>query len=200
MSHGLSRIVAALVLFTSLDGFAAAQVAVHRGQALGGGAPAASATAASTGPAASVGFEPEDLVGMVAAHNEARARIGLSALTWSGELASRAKAVTEIASRGSCSMSAAERAASAKKGAFFWAAGIRRVAGADMPQEFSTSYPVALWSDARSDYDTTRKICRTGSPACESYSRMISPVARTVGCARTICPNQSQVWICLYGE
>lgn len=192
MKFRFARLLAALVLLGSLDGLATAQ----KGNAV----PNTSATAALTAPAADAGIEPLKLTGMLAAQNDARKRMGVPALKWSSELASRADAVARVAGKGSCSINAAQRTAKAENASYYWAAGMRRIAGSDMAQDISASYLVSRWREGSADYDVAKGLCRTKSSTCDSYSRMVAPKAKSVGCARNICSNQAQVWICLYSE
>jgi hypothetical protein len=197
MTFRFARLLAALALLGSLDGLATAQT---------GGAgrpvviPNTSATAASTGPAAAASTEPAELTGMLAAQNEARKRVGVPALKWSSELAVRAEATAKVAGKGSCSVNAAERTAKAENASYYWASGMRRFAGGDTAQDISASYLVSRWREGNVDYDAAKGLCRSNTPSCDAYSRMIAPAARSVGCARNICSNQAQVWICVYSE
>ncbi|MFT3725793.1 MAG: CAP domain-containing protein [Hyphomonadaceae bacterium] len=192
MKFGFARLLAALALLGSLDGLATAQT--------GGAVPNTSATAASTAPAADAGIEPLVLTGMLAAQNDARKRIGVPALKWSSDLASRADAAAKTAGKGSCSINMAERAAKAENGSYYWAAGMPRIAGSNVAQDISASYLVSRWREGSADYDVAKGLCRTKSSSCDSYSRMVAPKAKFVGCARNTCSNQAQVWICLYSE
>ncbi|MBS0483509.1 MAG: hypothetical protein JSR96_15480 [Proteobacteria bacterium] len=194
MNIRFARLLAALALLGSLDGLAIAQTG---GRPSG---PNTSATAASIAPAAEAGVEPLELTGMLAAQNDARKRMGVPALKWSSELASRADAIAKAAGKGSCSINAAQRVAKAEKASLFWAAGMRRIAGGDVAQDISASYLVSRWREGSVDYDVAKGLCRSTSSSCDGYSRMVAPKARLVGCARNLCSNQAQIWICLYSD
>ena len=200
MTLKLARFAAALLLLVSMDGLAVAQSNVIGGRVGGGAVPNTSATAAVTGQAADAGVEPHELAGMLAAQNEARQHVGLPGLKWSSELASRAEATAKAASNGTCSMSGAQRVARTENASFYWATAMRRFAGGNAVQDISANYLVSRWREGSSDYDAAKGLCRTKSSSCEPYSRMVAPAARTVGCARTICSSQAQVWICLYSD
>ncbi len=200
MAFRFVRFLAALALLVSMDGLATAQSQGVGGRPGSGAVPNTSATAAITSPAADAGAEPQPLAGMMAAQNEARARVGLPPLTRSVELASRAEATARAAGNNTCSLSSAQRVARTENASVYWAAAMRRVAGGDAVQGISAAYVVSRWREGSRDYDAAKGICRTKTSSCEAYSRMVATTARSYGCARTICSSQAQVWICLYSE
>jgi hypothetical protein len=199
MSRTVIRLFAMLALLVSMDGLAAAQVVRFGSQVAGGWAGAATA---SSSPVAAPAAEPRDLAGMLAAQNDARARVGVAALTWSAELAEKAQATAKKTSTGSgaCTPSTVDRVGRAEKASMYWAPGLRRATGGDTVQEISATYLVSRWREGRNDYDMSNGLCRTNSNSCEPYSRMVAPKARKVGCARLLCPSQAQVWACHYSE
>jgi pathogenesis-related protein 1 len=134
---------------------------------------------------------------MLAAQNNARAQLRLPPLAWSAELTATAEATAKSMSEGACSRTQVERAGRASAAAVYWAPGVRRLDGGGKAQDILAAYLVTEWKAGRADYDPARSECRrTG--ACEQYARMISPSARSVGCARAICSSQAQVWACHY--
>jgi hypothetical protein len=72
-------------------------------------------------------------------------------------------------------------------------------AGGDTPQEIAPSYLVSEWQAGAGDYDSATRQCRKGG-ACKSYTHLVDPEARTVGCARVLCDSQAQIWACHYGQ
>ena len=177
MNQSIFSIATALVLLGSTSGNAHAQVLIQ-------GVQATSTTATtSSQPIAKPESEPFELTGMLAAQNETRARMGLSALKWSSELETAAKAVAKAGAVGSCGQSSAEKAGKKGNASIFWAPGLRRL---DQPtaQDILARYVVSRWADAKRD----------------QLARMTAPKAKTVGCAKVLCPNQTQVWACKYGD
>jgi pathogenesis-related protein 1 len=194
----LKGVLAAIAL--ALAGSAAAQSVSLRQQ------PVPPVPSAVTNPAGtlapSIGklaVEPAAMGGMLAAQNGARQRIGLPPLTWSSELAAKAEASADAAATANCSINTVARAAAAEGVASYWAAGLNRLGGGASIQTILPSFLVSEWSAGRSHYDLARHICRRSGP-CDQYARMVSPNAHQVGCARAICPNQAQVWICRYDD
>lgn len=199
MSRAVFIGFATLVFLGSPGTLANAQTGANGAQGTGGLTTAAGATA-SPRPAAKTVSEPAELAGMLAAQNDARARLGVPALTWSPELAAKATKTAKAASTGSCSSSAADKIGKTEKASIFWAAGIRRLGAALTAQEISASFLVSRWTEGRNNYDVATGMCRTKAGNCEQFARMVAPKAKTIGCAKVICANQGQVWACQYGE
>jgi hypothetical protein len=202
MSRKVLRLLTALLMLGSLDGLATAQAPLFGSQVGGGLAGAGAVTApAQPGPSAAHSSEPGHLTGLLSAQNDVRVRAGLQALAWSGDLASRAEAVAKAAGKGTCAMSLAQRVGKAERASIYWAPGLRTSLGTGAPQDISMSYLVSRWREGQAGYDKESGQCRKGAGAyCEPYSRMVASKAKSVGCARAICPNQAQVWACLYSE
>jgi pathogenesis-related protein 1 len=153
---------------------------------------------ANAGSFAGMAGEPKSMAGMLAAQNEARARVGLPPLVWAPELAARADATVKQAAA-SCRASDADKIGKAVDASIYWAAGLPRMGGESTAQDILPSYLVAQWKDGRADLDMASGQCRrTG--ACEPYSRMVAPLAKTVGCAKVTCPSQAQIWACHYSQ
>lgn len=142
--------------------------------------------------------EPADLSGMLAAQNQVRTRLGLAPLIWSASLSESSGALARTASAGACSMGSAEKTMRGKDASLHWASATRRFGGEDAVQDIPSSYVVSLWREGRKGYDAASAACRTKSPECAAYARMVAPANREVGCARVVCPSKSQVWVCEY--
>jgi hypothetical protein len=186
-------------------GSATAQVSL-RGPQTGSGLPLSSSASGAglrppptdPAPLAASSGEPKNLTGMLAAQNDARKRVGLPALTWSADLASKAEATVRQAA-GQCSSTAVEKLSKAADASTYWAAPSRRIDGEGSAQDIRPSYLVSQWKEGGPDYDFATGKCRE-SGACEAYARMVAPAAKAVGCAKTTCNSQAQVWACLYSQ
>jgi hypothetical protein len=197
----------ALALVTA-DGVAAAQVTVRAPQTLSGIPQASGASIASRAAGETTGVstafplnaEPEALAGMLDAHNAVRDKLGLPGLTWSAELAAKAgETAKSIAAPKSCSKTAAERRGQTAAAAVYWATGIKMFSGGSAAQEISPSFVVSEWQEASASYDRLTGGCKRAG-ACLSFARMADPAVTTVGCAKTLCDSQAQVWACHYGK
>lgn len=140
--------------------------------------------------------EPKDIEGLMAAQNEARRRLNLAPLTWSGELAMKARQTAETAAA-SCTRSATFRIGETDQAAVYFAAALPRYSGGSGMQAISPSFLVSEWQTGRDDYDSVTRECRS-SGECQSWARMVAPAARSAGCARVVCPSQAQIWACQY--
>lgn len=169
--------VTALAFLVSAGGNAFAQPLIQSVQV--------TSTTASTSskPVAKPESEPAALTGMLAAQNETRARLGLPALKWSTELETAALGVAKAGAVGSCGQSGAEKAGKAKDASIFWAPGLRRL-GQPTAQDILARYVVSRWSEGKS----------------EQLTRMTAPKVKTVGCAKVLCENQTQIWACKYDD
>lgn len=140
---------------------------------------------------------PARFAGGIAAQNAARADAGLKSLVWSVAREDEARtAVASIAAQ-TCSRSLAERMGLANDVSAYWAPAMRQLDGTGAAQDLSSSFVVSEWLQERSRYSASG-CSRKG--ACENYTRMIRPAARTIGCAIAVCSDQSQVWACRYGD
>lgn len=152
------------------------------------------AATARTAPAT----EPADVSGMLAAHNQARERLGLKPLSWSADLTDTARATARAATQGACTMASSANAVRGQDVSLHWASALRRLGGVDAVQDLSASYVVSRWREGRSAYDAAGGSCQGGSAQCGAYARIVAPGNREIGCARLICPSQAQVWVCHY--
>ncbi len=142
--------------------------------------------------------EPADLSGMLAAHNQARTRLGLKPLSWSAELADAARATARKASQGACSMASTTRFGRDLNVSLHWASAVRRFGGADAVQDISAGYVVTRWREGSAAYEAAGGKCPPGSSQCMAYARIAAPDNREIGCARLVCPSQAQIWTCHY--
>jgi len=177
MNHAFFSGVMALALLVSTSENAFAQALIQTVQV--------TSTTASTSskPVAKPESEPTALTGMLAAQNDTRAKLGLPALKWSTELETAAKATVKAGAVGSCGQTLADKAGKKADANIFWAPGLRRL-GQPTAQDIMARYVVSRWSESKS----------------EQFTRMTAPKAKTVGCAKVLCANQTQVWACKYRD
>jgi pathogenesis-related protein 1 len=182
----------------ALAGAAVAQVG-PRGPQVSGAIPAtrSAPSGAPVSSAPALAAEPASMAGMLAAQNGARSRVGLPALSWSPDLATKAEAIAKTVSSGKCSSDSAAIAAAIEDVAVHWVAGLIQLGGTTSAQTIRPSFVVSEWSAGQPDFDLARSQCRR-SGACDHYARMVSAGARSVGCARALCPSRAQVWVCRY--
>lgn len=141
--------------------------------------------------------ETKDVEGLLAAQNDVRRKLNLAPLTWSGDLAAGARRTAEEAAVNSCSRASTLKAGEAASAAVHWSAPLRRYSGGAAIQVITPGFLVSEWQGGKADYDSVTHECRR-SGECQSWARMVAPAARSVGCARVVCPSQAQIWACQY--
>jgi hypothetical protein len=135
---------------------------------------------------------------MLAAQNQVRARLGLQPLLWSADLTDSARATARTASQGACTQASTADAVRNQSVSLYWASSLRRLGGVDAVQDISAAYVVSRWREGRGAHEDTGGACQRESSQCLAYGRIVAPENREIGCARLICPNQAQVWVCHY--
>lgn len=139
-----------------------------------------------------------DLSGMLGPLNQIRKQVGVGALAWSPALAEQSSKLAATAAQ-TCTYSAAQKALGSTTSIFYWTVGIGRIDGRITAQDLRPSFVVAEWRRGGEDYNPATGVCRR-SGACKTYSRIATPLSKAVGCARVICPSQSQVWVCKFDD
>lgn len=189
------------VLATALAGPASAEQA----KPSQGKAPAVAASAATTPGVPLRGRtgtgEPPELAGIMVKQNEARAKLGLPLLTWSPELADRTREAIGRVTAKTCTLTAARRAEGADEMNLFWAGGMRSMTGTTRMQDITAPYVVSEWAAGKASWNAATQSCRrttAGASSCQDYARITRPAARSIGCVRTLCPSQGQIWACSY--
>jgi pathogenesis-related protein 1 len=137
----------------------------------------------------------------VPAHNAVRSRHRLPPLKWSPQLAGYAQQwADQLRQRNNCQMKHRP-----DNGGFaqqygenlFWVGPIRwsdgRLERADYTAEMITN----IWADERRDYRYRSNSCRRGK-ICGHYTQVVWRETQEIGCAKAICRNQSQLWVCNY--
>lgn len=190
MKRGIYGWLVGAALLASAAGFASAQILLPGAQS--GNQAAASAVHP---PVTKPVVEPKSLAGLTAALNDVRRRTGLGELAWSEALAIRA-AETGKRAAASCSNGVVSRVGRDRQAAVFWVAALPRMDGVGAVQDISPGYVAAEWRAARSEIDRASGKCRDKSAGCEAWRLLSAPEIREVGCTKTICANNAQVWAC----
>ncbi len=145
--------------------------------------------------------EPATMQGMVQAHNQVRAAVGLAPLRWSTALATYAGHWADhLAVNNGCSMRHRSDAKAAELDVgenLFWAGPLLWSDGRTEVQAVSPAEVALDWAAERADYDRASNRCRAGAQ-CGHYTQMVWRSTTEVGCGMTVCPDQGQLWVCNY--
>lgn len=132
-------------------------------------------------PPAPTGEETGALIGLRAAHDEARASVGAAPLQWSAELGAYAQQWANQLAANNCQL--AHRQGSAYGENLYWTS-----SGATAAQV------VAAWTSESASYDAATHTC---SGVCGHYTQVVWSATTKLGCGMASCGAQ-QVWVCNY--
>ena len=129
--------------------------------------------------------EPKEFEGTLAAHNKWRAKVNVSALTWSSSAANVAQAwANDLQSRG-CTMEHNPNRGNYGEN-IYWSQGF-----SPTPTDV-----VEAWASEIQDYDYATNSCSQGK-MCGHYTQVVWRDTKEVGCGKASCGDQ-QVWVCNY--
>lgn len=139
--------------------------------------------------------------GMLAVHNQVRARVGLPPLTWSNELTRYSQDwANHLAGSNRCRMKHRSDAGKNPKQYgenLFWASPLNWSDGRVEVQQVSAARVANDWASEVKDYNYGRNSCRWGEQ-CGHYTQMVWRDTKQVGCAMSLCPGKGQIWVCSY--
>ncbi|MDQ7016291.1 MAG: CAP domain-containing protein [Gammaproteobacteria bacterium] len=145
--------------------------------------------------------QPPNAEQMVNAHNRWRAQVNVPPLTWSNQLQQQAQTwANRLKERNQCQMQ--HSPADGKTGEnLFWASPVTHTYS-NRPtqltlQETDSNKVVDAWGSEVKDYDYSSNRCIAGEQ-CGHYTQMVWKSSTEVGCAKAICDDLSQVWVCNY--
>lgn len=133
-----------------------------------------------------------DQAAMVAAHNRWRAEVGVPGLRWSDKLAGVAQGWADRLKNEGCAMYHSGNGYGEniyKASALMWSDG-RRDLQRKTPQQVTDS-----WGSEIKFYSYADNSC---SGVCGHYTQVVWKNTKEVGCAMSVCGDNSQVWVCSY--
>jgi pathogenesis-related protein 1 len=153
---------------------------------------AACATLASAAHA----LTPPEQSEMIAAHNRWRQAAGVPDIRWSPPLAATAQQWADnLKNQQSCKPS--HSPASGMGENLYWASPMRHSSGAVALQSINAAKVVDSWGSEKQDYDHAANTCAAGK-MCGHYTQVVWRSTTDIGCAKAVCSDQSQVWVCNY--
>ncbi len=146
-----------------------------------------------------------DAMCMVQEHNALRAAVGAPELRWSDALARQAAAWADKLKKEDCAM----KHSRGKLGEnLYWASPLKtttRSKGSSVwksrltLQSIKEKHVVAAWATEQPWYSQASNTCNAPpGKTCGHYTQMVWAGTREVGCAKAVCGDSSQVWVCNY--
>jgi pathogenesis-related protein 1 len=130
---------------------------------------------------------------MLRAHNQVRATVEVGPLRWSASLASSAaRWASHLARDNGCEMKHSGPGEN-----LYWASPLKWSDGRSERQQLSEDDVVSSWAAERVFFDYGKNTCRLGK-VCGHYTQVVWRDTTEIGCARSFCPNQGQIWVCHY--
>jgi len=132
---------------------------------------------------------------MVEEHNTLRATVGVPELRWSDALAHQAAAWADELKKSGCAM----KHSHGKFGENLYWASARRTSTRNTPQPIKEKDVVANWANEQPWYSAASNTCNAPpGKTCGHYTQIVWKGTREVGCAKAVCNDSSQVWVCNY--
>lgn len=138
---------------------------------------------------------------IITAHNRIRSQYQLPKLSWSNELANFSQQWADyLKLNNHCNMQHRPHSGSHKTNYgenLFWASPLTWSDGRVEIQKFSGTTVVNDWASEVDFYNYRNNQCQKNQQ-CGHYTQIVWKDSRKVGCARAICSDSSQVWVCSY--
>lgn len=136
---------------------------------------------------------------MVQEHNALRAEIGAPKLRWSKPLARQAATWATTLKKSGCAM----RHSRGKLGEnLYWASARMTTAKnktRSAPQAITEKDVAAAWASEKAWYSRATNSCNAPpGKSCGHYTQMVWAKTKEIGCAKAVCDDNSQIWVCNY--
>lgn len=134
---------------------------------------------------------------MVAAHNQYRSEAGVSLeVTWSEKLGNLAQAhANKLKTHPSCRLSHSHARDVGEN--LYWASALIYSTGETVVQRLTPEQVSNAWGSEREHYHYASNSCAIGK-VCGHYTQMVWANTAEIGCAKAVCQDNSQVWVCNY--
>ncbi len=144
----------------------------------------------------SFALTPAEQSDMVAAHNRWRQEVGAPGVKWSAPLAATAQSwADKLQQTQGCTMTHSGTAGLGEN--LYWASPLTYSDGAKKLQTITATRVTDAWGSEKQYYDYTGNTC-TGGKVCGHYTQVVWKNTREIGCAKAVCGDNAQVWVCNY--
>ena len=141
-----------------------------------------------------------DAMCMLEEHNALRASVGASELRWSDALARQAATWAGKLKKSGCAMQHSHAARIGEN--LYWASAktaSNRNKTWSAPQSIKEKTVVAAWATEEPWYSRASNSCNAPpGKSCGHYTQMVWGTTREIGCAKAVCDDNSQIWVCNY--
>lgn len=144
---------------------------------------------------AALALTPVEQAEMLAAHNRWRQQAGVPEVQWSAALAANAQSWADNLKQQSCRMRHSAVRGTGEN--LYWASPIRYSTGAVAPQPVTPTQVTNAWGGEEKFFDYATNTCAAGQ-MCGHYTQVMWRTTTQIGCARAVCSDHSQVWVCHY--
>ena len=139
---------------------------------------------------------PTEQSDMVAAHNQWRQEIGAPELNWSASLATTAQHwANNLKHHQACNMTHSNTRGLGEN--LYWASPLMYSDGKKELQPVSATRVTESWGSEKTNYHYASNTCASGK-VCGHYTQVVWKTTSEIGCAKTVCGDNSQVWVCNY--
>lgn len=136
-----------------------------------------------------------DAMSMLEEHNTLRASVGAPELRWSDALARQATTWAATLKKSGCAMQHSR----GQLGENLYWASARKTGGRSIPQPITEKEVAASWAAEKQWYSRATNSCNAPpGKTCGHYTQMTWEATRELGCAKAICGDSSQIWVCNY--
>jgi pathogenesis-related protein 1 len=135
---------------------------------------------------------PVDPAAMTAAHNQWRSQVGVPELKWSDELVEVAQDWADKLKQEGCGFHHSHNGYGEnlfKASPLMWSDGRKEL------QETSPEKVTNSWGNEIKNYNYADNSC---SGVCGHYTQVVWEETTELGCARSVCDDKSQIWVCSY--
>ena len=141
-------------------------------------------------------LDEKEKMEMVEAHNSYRADVDVSEVAWSEKLATIAQNyANKLKNERSCKLVHSHTKGLGEN--LYWASAITYSSGEIEVQKITSKRVAASWASEQENYNYDNNSCARGK-VCGHYTQMVWSDTTEIGCAKAVCENGSQVWVCNY--